>query len=192
VLADGEALHAQVCALRHARVVAFARLCDLPGRHAGVSSDELLRLFTDGGFDLCLVKADGARGRVIKAPAGHEPPLSPHSALVVPVVSARAIGMPLTGKLAHRPECVAAAAGLEINEVLTPIHIGRLLASERGALKDVGVMPVVPMINMVDDAGREALAREAAAAALSLTNRFDRVVLGAMTRANPLVAVVHR
>ena len=46
---------------------------------------------------------------------------------------------------------------------------------------------------MVDDALLEAHAREAAAVALALTDRFDRVVLVSLARlADPLVAVVRR
>ncbi|MFO1435264.1 MAG: selenium cofactor biosynthesis protein YqeC [Gammaproteobacteria bacterium] len=192
VLADGEALYAGVRALRNSRVVAFAQSCDMPGRHAGVASDDLLTLFNEGEFDLCVVKADGARGRVIKAPAEHEPPVSPHSHLVVGVVSARAIGMPLTENLAHRPERVAAVSGAQLGEPLTPLHIARLISSDQGLLKNTGTIPFVPLINMVDDAEREQLAREAALQALKMTTRFDRVVLASMKRDEPLVAVVRR
>jgi probable selenium-dependent hydroxylase accessory protein YqeC len=181
-----------VRALRHARVVAFAQSCDMPGRHAGVASDELLSLYKEGEFDLCLVKADGARGRVIKAPAEHEPPLSQHSSLVIGVVSARAIGMPLTENLAHRPERVAAVTGAQVGESLQPLHIAKLLVSDNGLLKNTDAMPFVALINMVDDAEREQLAHEAAAEALKMTTRFDRVVLASMKRDEPLVAIVHR
>ena len=52
---------------------------------------------------------------------------------------------------------------------------------------------VVPVINMVDDPGREAQAREAAEHALGLCSRLDRVVLVSLARAgDPVVAVVRR
>jgi hypothetical protein len=50
----------------------------------------------------------------------------------------------------------------------------------------------VPVINMVDDGARLGLARQAAREALALTRRFDRVVLAAMTAAEPIVEVVAR
>jgi hypothetical protein len=59
-------------------------------------------------------------------------------------------------------------------------------------LKSSGSRPVAPVINMVDDAVREAQAREAAEVALGLTDRFDRVVLVRLSQANPLVGVVQR
>jgi hypothetical protein len=49
---------------------------------------------------------------------------------------------------------------------------------------------VVPIINMVDDAGARDAACAAAREALAMTRRFDRVVLAAMTAADPLIEVV--
>jgi hypothetical protein len=57
-------------------------------------------------------------------------------------------------------------------------------------LKDVGRAAVIPILNMADE--REAQAIETARLALELTDRFDRVVLAAMRRDNPLVRVVRR
>jgi hypothetical protein len=52
---------------------------------------------------------------------------------------------------------------------------------------------VVPVINMVDDAAREAGAREAAEVALELCGSIDRVVLVSLARSDdPLVTVVRR
>jgi hypothetical protein len=49
------------------------------------------------------------------------------------------------------------------------------------------------VINMVDDADKEGLAREAARMALAGTDRFDRVILASMRTADqPVVAVVER
>jgi hypothetical protein len=68
-----------------------------------------------------------------------------------------------------------------------------LFGSPAGLLKSTEGRRVVPVINMVDDARLEAQAREAAAVALGLTDRFDRVVLLSLARSSdPLVAVVRR
>lgn len=192
VVAGGEDLYARVLALRNARVVAFAKSCDLPGRHAGVSDEELRRLYVDGGFDACVVKADGARGKLIKAPAEHEPPIAACTTVVVPVVSARAFGQPLSEKIAHRLERVAAVTGARVGEPIAAEHVARLLSSTDGLLKNTRGFEVVPLINMVDDPGRQRLARQAAERALALTDRFDRVVLGAMKKDNPLIDVIRR
>ena len=55
-----------------------------------------------------LIKADGARMRMVKAPAENEPVLAPEIATVLALVSVRALGRPLDETVAHRPERVAA------------------------------------------------------------------------------------
>jgi len=51
----------------------------------------------------------------------------------------------------------------------------------------------LPVINMVDDSATEKLAREAATAALEMSDRFDRVVLACMrSKDNPVIAVLER
>lgn len=193
VVADGAALEAEVAALSvRERVTAFAKPCELPGRYLGVTYDELARLRQVGRFDLCVVKADGARNRLIKAPAEHEPALPEAVDTVIPVVSARVLGQPLSERIAHRPERIAGIAGLAVGDLIRPEHLARLFASEQAALKGVGAARVVPLINMVDDAALEASALVAAEHALALCPRFDWIVLAAMKRARPLVRVVRR
>ena len=176
----------------HAKV-AYAQPGDKPGRRAGASAATIERIHREGGFAATYVKADGARMRWIKAPAPDEPALPPGCTTVVPVVSALAIGEPLCTRVAHRVERIEQVAGLREHETLRPLHLGRLLASEHGLMKDTGARPVVPVINMVDDAAREAQAREAAEVALALCPRLDRIVLASLARSDaPLVAVVRR
>ena len=177
---------------RHKRVLALAHTCELPGRHAGLSPAELWEVLEYGGFDLCVVKADGARSRYIKAPAEHEPALPDFADTVVPIVSAKVFGKPLTEKIAHRPERITAVTGALMNEPLTPSHIARLLASPDGSLRGTGNATVVPVVNMVDNRTMESLAQAAAEEALTLTRRFDRVVLAAMRREQPIVRIVER
>lgn len=175
------------------RVIAWARPSDKPGRVGGVGPEEVLKCHQAGGFDLTLVKADGARMRAIKAPDPDEPVLATGSGRIVPVVSAAAIGARLDDTIAHRPERVAAVTGLEPGAAITAEAVGRLLASENGALKDAGDAAVVPVINAVDDDERRHLAEQAACFALDATDRFDRVVLTShKDRAEPLVAVIER
>jgi probable selenium-dependent hydroxylase accessory protein YqeC len=131
--------------------------------------------------------------RWIKAPAPNEPIVVPGADLVIPVVSARAIGEPLGERVAHRADRVAAVTGVAPGERLTPEAVGRLLASEQGALYRTSGSRVAPVINMVDNDDKEELARAAAIAAIALTSRFDRVVLCCLRRAErPVVAVVTR
>jgi|LNFM01.1.fsa_nt_gb probable selenium-dependent hydroxylase accessory protein YqeC len=174
------------------RRLAFARPCPNPGRLLGVSFDELAAIRAHAGFELLLVKADGARGRILKAPARHEPALPPDATTVIAVASARALGAPLDARIAHRPERVAAVCGLAEGEPFEPRHLARLLSSREGALQGVGDARVVPLINMVDDEALAAAARDAAREALTLTDRYAYVVLASMRRPQPIVEIVRR
>jgi probable selenium-dependent hydroxylase accessory protein YqeC len=191
LIGSGDALMEPLSrALAERPLVAFAEPSSKPGRLGGLEPEQLASLHARYDFTVTLVKADGARMRLIKAPAEDEPVLPPGSATVLPVVSARAIGRPLDAQIAHRSERVSRITGAAPGEPLAPIHIARLLVSEMGALHRVGDATVVPIINMVDHQAARLAARAAARHALAMTRRFDRVVLAAMTAADPLIEVV--
>jgi probable selenium-dependent hydroxylase accessory protein YqeC len=186
-------LPAAVARLDPARSVAYACPGDKPERRAGASPATIERIHREGGFAATYVKADGARMRWVKAPADDEPALPACATTVLPVVSALALGEPLCTRVAHRIERIEQVAGLRENETIRPVHLGRLLASPHGLIKLTEGRSVFPVINMVDDAAREAGAREAAEVALDLCDRFDRVALVRLARReDPIVAVVRR
>ena len=172
------------------RVIAFAHTDVKKSRYGGLDPQTIAQIQASAGFDVVLVKADGARMRWIKAPRDEEPLIPGHATTVVPVVSAKAIGVPLSDEIAHRIERIEAVTGADRDEPITPEHVARLLASESGALKNVGTATVVPVINMVDDDDLEAAAVEAARLALNLTDRFKHVALTSMYRSDPLVRIV--
>lgn len=175
-----------------ARVIAFAQPSERPGRYAGITPASVPRFQHAGGFDLLLIKCDGARSRLIKAPNDNEPPIPEAVSTIVPIVSAKVFGRRLSEKLVHRPERLTAVTGVQPDEKIMPLHVARLLAAPDGALKHVGQARVVPVINMVDDPARAALAREAAAQTLEMTDRFDYVVLARMRDEQPIVDVIRR
>jgi hypothetical protein len=61
-----------------------------------------------------------------------------------------------------------------------------------GGVKNVDGALVVPVITMVDNREHETLAREAAEQALTLTQRFDRIVLTTLRSTQPIVDIVYR
>jgi probable selenium-dependent hydroxylase accessory protein YqeC len=191
VIAPGLELYDQVLLKKPVRVIGFACPSGKVKRNSGITPDDVMRIHAGAGFNLCLVKADGARGRLIKAPGPHEPVLPPEFSTLIPVVSAHAIGQPLSGQIAHRPERVAAITGILPDELITPLHIARLLTSPDGLLKGAGTATVAPLINMVDNELLLQRARESALQALLLSERFDRVVLTSFNRTG-LVEVVSR
>lgn len=110
-----------------------------------------------------LVKADGARTREFKAPGENEPRIPAAADLVVPVASVAVVGEPLAAERVHRPERVAAVAGVEEGDEVTPAVVARVLASEAGGLKGVpSGATAVPLLNKVDDEAAERVARDVA------------------------------
>jgi probable selenium-dependent hydroxylase accessory protein YqeC len=193
VVEEAARLPGRVAAVDAAASVAYACPATQPARRAGVPAAIIERIHREGGFAATYVKADGARMRLIKSPAEDEPVLPATCSTVIVVVSARAIGEALTPRIAHRLPRISEVLGLAEGDTLTAAHVGQLMASPDGLLKATEGRSVVPVINMVDDPGRERLAREAAEAALAGTARFDRVVLTRLSGAgDPVVAVVRR
>ncbi len=176
---------------RHDKVI-FACPSSKHGRYAGIDTTLVAAAHERAGFDVTLVKADGARSRWIKAPGDSEPRIPPDADTVICVVSAQAVGQPLSERIAHRVERIEALCGVRAGEPIRPDHVARLLASEQAGLRGVGAARVIPVINMVDDDERHALARQAAELALAATRRFERVVLTSMRRDPPVVEVVGR
>lgn len=173
--------------------VAYACPSEKPDRWAGVRPATIERIHREGGFAATYVKADGARMRWIKAPADDEPALPGCCTTVLPVVSALAIGEPLSARVAHRVERIEQVLGLREGEIIAPAHLGRLIASPDGMMKLTEGRRALPVINMVDDAWREKAAREAAEVALELCERIDRVALVCLAQtSDPVVDVVRR
>ena len=189
-IGDEDALLSAIHNDSSSKTIAFAKPSSRFGRRAGIKIDMVKRFYEEGNFDLMLIKADGARGKFIKAPSEQEPALSPESDIVVPVLSAHVIGESLTNKLAHRPEILSEITGVGIGEEIKPVHVARLLASEAGLLKNTGNKTVIPLINMVDDEELKRFATLAAEQALQLTNKFNQVILASMKKEQAIVDVV--
>lgn len=163
-----------------------------PMRFAGLPADVIARLHDKGGFEVSLVKADGARMRAIKAPAANEPVIPDGTRVVLPVLSLAALGRPLDPTFAHRPERLATLLDLAPGTAFQAAHLAALLASPEGALKRTEGLCVVPILNAVDTDQRLEAAREIARLALEQSERFERVVLTSMLAADPIVEIVRR
>lgn len=172
--------------------IAFAKPSERFGRRAGISLDSVKNFREAGNFDLLVIKADGARGRFIKAPAEHEPAISPDTNIVIPVVSAKVIGLPLSDEIAHRVDQISNVCELKQGEIIEPLHIARLLTSSSGLLKNTVNKKIIPVINMVDDSNIKNLANQTAVESLKLTDRFDTVVLVSTKHEQCVIDVVTR
>jgi probable selenium-dependent hydroxylase accessory protein YqeC len=113
---------------------------------AGLRPEQPYELLLKSGADAVIVEADGARQRMIKAPAEHEPVVPPQTNVALLILSAWAINQPLSAQVAHRPELVADVAGINQGDRLSPAVIARLLMSERGAMKNIPEMAKVYLL----------------------------------------------
>ena len=178
---------------RECRKVFFAQ----PGKHkdwaAGIRAELVTQIHAAGIFDLLLVKADGARHRLIKAPADGEPIYPPGTELVLYLVSAHVLGRKLNSGVAHRLEEFMALTGAAEETIIGPEHIVKLLTSTAGALK--GIVPgtrVVPVLNRVDTPARQRQARAIAEQVLSAAPGLSGVALGCMGDAVPRLEFIER
>src|SRR6266700_3185856 len=104
---------------------------------AGLQPEQPYELLMKSGADAVIVEADGARHRMIKAPAEHEPVMPLQTNVALLMISAEAINQPLSDRIAHRQEQVATVTGINVGDVLSPAVIARLITSEQGALKHI-------------------------------------------------------
>src|SRR6266566_3979185 len=103
----------------------------------GLQPEQPYELLMKGGADAVIVEADGARHRMIKAPAEHEPVIPPQTNVALLMMSAGAINQPLSEKIAHRPERVAMVTGISQGDRVSPAVIASLMSSEQGGLKHI-------------------------------------------------------
>ena len=135
-----------------------------------------------------LVKADGARTRLLKAPDEREPQIPPAADTVLPVASARVVGNPLTEEWVHRPERVAALTDLDVGDEITVDAVAHVLSHPQGGLKDVPPeATVVAVVNMVDDDDLYAVGERIASEVLARTDRVDHVALTRLIDPDPVV-----
>ena len=104
---------------------------------AGLQPEQPYELLVKSGADVVIVEADGARHRMIKAPAEHEPVIPLQTNVALLLMSAEAINQPLSDRIAHRPERVTKVTGINMGDALSPAVIARLITSEQGALKHI-------------------------------------------------------
>ena len=92
--------------------------------------------------DEVLVEADGARGKLVKLPAPHEPVLPDNAQRILLVCNLKAIGQPLA-EAAHRAELVSDCLQIPQDALLTGNHLQilacRYLALLRAARPDCEV-----------------------------------------------------
>lgn len=125
---------------------------------------------------LVVVEADGSAHRPFKAPAEHEPVIPAASTDVVVCVGLTVLGKPLDVRWVHRPERVAALAGVEAGAPIGADAVARVLAHPMGGRKGVpGRAQLHALLNL---AGESDAAEARAIGATLVARGFARVVTG--------------
>ena len=118
------------------RTPLFLVIEEHPHKISGPTPEQLDQVFADSVVDVIIAEADGARSRLIKAPADHEPVIPASATTVIAVVSVHAIGQRISD-VAHRPEIVADLLGVGPDAELTTDGAAALLTSPTGGRKGV-------------------------------------------------------
>ena len=106
-----------------------------PRRFEGIEPEMAPALLHDSGADVLIVEADGARRRLLKLPASHEPAMPKGATAVLPVGCLAVVGAQLTRRFVHRPELAEQLLGLTTGATLTPANVVAVLLSEQAGLK---------------------------------------------------------
>lgn len=100
----------------------------------GPAPDDVDELFRRPDVDFVIVEADGAHGKPLKAPAGHEPVVAGLTTTLVIAMGIDAVGRRLDDA-AHRVEQAMHFSGRPADHILTPEDCARVIAHESGALR---------------------------------------------------------
>ncbi len=147
---------------------------DDAGKVVGLSPAAVNRLYAQVLSGYVIVEADGARSMSIKAPGRHEPVIPSASSLVVAVVGADALGERIAD-VAHRPDAMAALAGVTIDDIVTPQIAAATILHADGGLKAIPEMArAVVVMTKVGAADRRDVA--AFAEMVEGHRRVDRVL----------------
>ena len=95
----------------------------------GLEASQVEALHDSDFHGVMIVKTDGARKRLIKAPGPGEPVIPKGATHCILVLGLTAIGQKADDRIVHRMETVRTIAGLKAGEVIEPHHLARL-ASE--------------------------------------------------------------
>ena len=103
-------------------------------RYPESTIDDIARQVRPG---LLVIKSDGTRGRALKAPALHEPPIPASATHVIVCAGLAVLGKHFTGENVHRIEYARELASCHEGDVVTADAVVELLTHDRGGRKNV-------------------------------------------------------
>jgi molybdenum cofactor cytidylyltransferase len=134
-----------------------------------------------------LIEADGARRRLLKAPADHEPAIPACSNIVVIVASLDAIEQPLNETIVHRWEIFAELGGARREEPITAEIIARVLLHEKGGLKNIPATSRVCVLLTQRDSRQPHRSANALIDQLLRSSQIERVIVASLRAESPVV-----
>lgn len=102
----------------------------------GLPPGWLDKLAGDNPSCTLLVEADGARGRLIKAPAEYEPIVPAATDITVGILNLQALEQPLNEAVAHRPERVSLLLNKPLGTRLEPVDLVALAVHRQGIFQN--------------------------------------------------------
>jgi molybdenum cofactor cytidylyltransferase len=159
-----------------------------PVKLVGVAPDVVDRVSRRLPEATWLVEADGAKARLLKAPASHEPVIPSEADHVVVVAALDAVGRPLDEDTVHRPEIAARLLGTSTGAPITSEMVADLIEHPRGGMKGIpaGAEPIVLLTRWGGATGADA---QGIAEHLHRTGRVARIVYADLLAHDPVVAV---
>lgn len=136
-----------------------------------------------------LVEADGAKGRLLKAPAEYEPVIPSRSDRVIVVAGLDATGKLLDKRTVHRPEIAAHLLGVSLGATVTPQLFVELIGHPAGGLKGIPTQAkVVVLLTQWND--RPASHADTVARQLSSNHRIERIVWVNLSSFNSMPKII--
>jgi probable selenium-dependent hydroxylase accessory protein YqeC len=162
---------------KHRHVTAAAGANAEAGKLTGLTAENIDRLLAARVFDWIVVEADGAAGRSLKAPAGHEPVIPATTGWLVGLVGLSAVGKPLSEEWVFRAGIFSSLSGLPQGAAVTAEAVAAVLVHERGILKGApSRCRRLAFLNQADTVEREA-------AGLQIVGAIRRLGVGWLERA---------
>ena len=133
-----------------------------------------------------LIEADGSRGRPLKAPAQHEPPIPSFVDTVIVVAGLSGLGKPIAEDVVFRVEAfreIGEPANRRANEVMdqqivTTEMLARVLTHPEGGLKNIP--PQARRIALLNQADTSKLQASAQKMSQSLLREYDSVIVASL------------
>lgn len=125
----------------------------------GIEPERIVEAAASLPADLTLVKADGSRGRSLKAHRDYEPVIPAHTSLVIAVAGVDVVGKKLSEESVHRAELFGERWGYAPGETIGDEALLQALGAPGGYRKRVpGRARYAVFLNKADNPQRQTLA----------------------------------